>query len=169
MIALNSHPYAEEKGGLTTIWEGFQRGVAKHPKSNCLGTRKYEGVDEKKEYKKSADGLPKRGAYVWESYEQVDALARAFGSGMIELGAKPKVLLSAPIMSHDIPVPRTFVLSCRVRIMLAFGLLTVLNGSFHNLVSIPKTCAQLHCMQRLVMMLVSHQSSWLSLLNVRYA
>jgi long-chain acyl-CoA synthetase len=65
-------------------------GATKHPKANCLGTRKYAGVDEKREYKKSSDGLPIRTTYVWDNFEQVDQQARAFGSGLIELGAKAK-------------------------------------------------------------------------------
>src|SRR5689334_10321126 len=36
--------FSEEKGGgLATIWDGFQRGVTKHGKAKCLGTRVYEG------------------------------------------------------------------------------------------------------------------------------
>jgi len=80
-------PFAEEKGGCPTLWHAFQRPVQKHPKNNCLGTRVYETDEKTNEYIMTADG-PKRGAYVWESYEDVDTVVRQLASGLLDLGCK---------------------------------------------------------------------------------
>jgi len=48
-------------------------------------------ADEKTgKYKRGDDGDPIRGEYVWYTYSQVLEQARAFGRGLIELGAKTK-------------------------------------------------------------------------------
>lgn len=88
-----SVPFSEETsdskdGGCTTVWGCFQRGVKKHGDNNCLGTRQFVIDEEKKTIVIDSDKTPKRGKYVWDSFKEVDEAARAFGAGLVDLGAK---------------------------------------------------------------------------------
>lgn len=87
--ALLDVPYAAE-GGCPTIWDLFLRGAKKFPQNRCLGTRTFELEDsDASKYKRDAkDKTPIRGAYFWESYEEVTQTVKEFGAGLVALGAK---------------------------------------------------------------------------------
>ena len=79
--------YPNEQQPVTTIWEGFQRGVRVSGREPCLGTRLYQlDVSGRP---KLTDGVPDRGGYVWSSYAEVEAEAKEIGAGMVAAGLKP--------------------------------------------------------------------------------
>ena len=57
---------------MTTLYEGFQRGLRISRQSNCLGWRESE-----------------TSPYKWLNYEQVDAQAKLVGSGLLASGLEP--------------------------------------------------------------------------------
>ncbi len=65
------------EGGLETLYDSFQAGVLKSGDGPCLGHRPV------------VDGVA--GDYVWQSYVQVNARARSFGSGLSNLSLIPVV------------------------------------------------------------------------------
>ena len=79
--------YPNEPQPVTTIWQGFQRGVRVSAGEPCLGTRAYQlGADGR--YVLS-DGVADRGPYVWSSYAEVDAEAKEVGAGLVASGLRP--------------------------------------------------------------------------------
>ena len=59
-------------GEVTTLYEGFQRGLRISRHKNCLGWRESE-----------------TSPYQWMNYEQVEAQARMIGSGLLSSGMQP--------------------------------------------------------------------------------
>ena len=80
--------YPNEAQPVTTIWNGFERGVRVSSREPCLGTRLYLLDGTSGRYKVS-DGMPERGGYVWTSYAEVDAEAKEIGAGLVALGLTP--------------------------------------------------------------------------------
>lgn len=81
---------AGENGGCKTVYECFQRGVRLSPAANCFGTRPYV-LEEQKDAGappkyKVEDKFAVRGAYIWESYAEIDEAVRDFGAGLVSLG-----------------------------------------------------------------------------------
>ena len=79
--------YPNEPQPVTTIWNGFQRGVRVSANEPCLGTRLYL-LDQSGAYRVS-DGMPERAGYVWSSYAEVETEATEIGVGLVSLGLKP--------------------------------------------------------------------------------
>ena len=85
--ALCTSVYPNEQQPVTTIWNGFQRGLRVSGREPCLGTRLYI-LDEQSGGYKVSDGMPERGGYVWSSYAEVEAEAKEIGAGLVALGLK---------------------------------------------------------------------------------
>lgn len=68
-IAKDGPPSLE---GVTTLYELFQRSVKKYGKNKCLGHREVKNGEA--------------GAFVWETYEEVDKDVTAIGSALASVG-----------------------------------------------------------------------------------
>ena len=80
--------YPNEAQPVTTIWDGFMRGVRVSGREACLGTRLYQ-LDASGSKYRMADGMPERAGYVWSSYAEVEAEAKDIGAGLVALGLRP--------------------------------------------------------------------------------
>ncbi|KAL6071464.1 Long-chain-fatty-acid--CoA ligase 1 [Balamuthia mandrillaris] len=66
---------AQRWDDVSTLYENFRRGVRISPQGKCLGWREGDGP------------------FQWYSYAEVESMAHAIGSGLIELGFEPRDLV----------------------------------------------------------------------------
>ncbi|KAF7269240.1 acyl-CoA synthetase long-chain isoform X2 [Rhynchophorus ferrugineus] len=62
----------------------------KYPNKRCLGTREILGEEDEKQSNGRIFKKYKMGEYRWKTFSEVNTLAKQFGSGLRELGCKPK-------------------------------------------------------------------------------
>ena len=79
------------KNKVDTMDKVWNEAVKKFGKRKCLGTRKIHGEEDEKQDNGKIFKKLNLGDYQWLSYEDAHKISTNFGSGLVQLGAQPKM------------------------------------------------------------------------------
>ena len=79
------------KDQVDTMDKIWSTSVKRYGKKNCLGTRQMLGEEEEKQKNGKVFKKLSLGDYQWMSYEDAHKISINFGSGLVQLGAQPKM------------------------------------------------------------------------------